>query len=209
MLYSLAGLLGAAGIGFLVAALIASQDGGSPVRSSVVLPEATASPVSAVEGAQSTPAPDPTPTIAAIPTLPASPTPASTVPATEPPSATSAPTDTPAPAPTPIPPAPPTPAPAPTEARTEEPAPTPSGPFLMITGPATAAVGVQARFSSAVEPAPVTMIWRYLGQQTLHVRFIAVTFPNDGCFLIELAAVYADTTTTTVHQVAVGAGSCP
>ena len=214
MLYAVAGLLAAVGAGFLIAAFVTFQDNetlpasSGPVATATTTATSTEAPASDVQGVQSTPTPEATATIpVATPEEQATAAPTATNTEVPAPTSPPAPTATAAPAATAP---PPQPVLDPTEPITVEPTPVPTGPLVGIEGPTSVGIGESAHFSARVDPEPLTVVWRYGGQETAHARFIDVAWQGTGCFVVQLEAIYSDGTTKTVSRnVAVGPVSCP
>ena len=206
----LGGLLVAAGLGMLAAALVVAQLGKDGGRSFVAAePEATPTagftPVTAVAGTR-TAIPLPAGGVATL-------TPAATVSgstpaagAAVPPSPT--PTATPraagaAATPTPTATATPTPSPTPTATAT------PAGPYAAIAGPLRVGVGESATYFDASRPVPLRVTWVTPSGTVRDVHGVTVTFPSEGCFAVTLEALFPDgVRRTAVVNVAVGDATC-
>ena len=210
------GLLVAAGLGMIAAALIVAQVGKDGGRTFVAAePEATPTagftPVTAVAGTRT-----------AIP-LPAggvaTPTPAATAAGTAevpgaPAAATATATPTPrtagqAPAPTATPAATATATPTPAPTATPTATATPSGPYAAIAGPLRVGVGESATYFDASRPVPLRVTWVTPSGTVRDVHGVTVTFPSEGCFAVTMEAVFPDgMTRTAVVNVAVGDATC-
>lgn len=203
MLGVVGGVLVAAGLGLLFAALVVAnlgQDGeGTFVAAE---PERTATagftPVTAVAGTRTAVAiqgsvaatPTSTPGLAATATVAATQAPAA------PPRATPLPTATPPPTVTPLP----------------TPTPTPAGPYATIEGPRRVALGESATYyanyfnASAV---PLRVMWVTPVGTFRDVHGVTIRFASEGCFGVTLEAIFAEVgTRTAVLNVATGEATC-
>jgi pimeloyl-ACP methyl ester carboxylesterase len=210
------GVLVAAGLGLLFAALVvANLDRGDGEPSIAAAPESTATagftPVTAVAGTRTavaiqgggalTPVATPSPAgspAGATATVPAStPTPPTPVPTRQPAAAGAA---TPTPTPTAV----------PTDTPTPTATPTPAGAWVAISGPVRVAVGESATFYavSSPDPQPLRVTWVTPAGTTRDVYGVTVPFASEGCFEITLEAIFPDGKRTAVLNVAVGEATC-
>lgn len=212
-LSAVGGLLVAAGLGMLAAALVmaALDRGGNGNEFVSAEPEATPTagftPVTAVAGTRTavplpaggiaTPSPGAgtSPTAAPAGTATSTPQPATATPAAAAvqPTATPTPTASPTPAPT----------------ATPTPTPTPGGPHAAISGPTRVAVGASATYYDASQPTPLRVTWVTPNGTFRDVHGVTITFPSEGCYGITLEGIFADgAVRTAAINVAVGDAEC-
>jgi len=216
VLMALGGALVFAGLGLLGAAVLFNGGGGDDGSDLVAAAaEPTQTPVAQVAG---TSAAGPSPTVTRQPSsLPvstpsgATSSPTAALPAATSPAATAVPTATPVPANNPQ----PTPAPEPTATPTEVPTPsataTPSGPFVTLSGPASAAVGEPITVYAVTGPSGVlrTDITLPTGQVRTHSAGESWTPAAPGCYAFSVIAYFSGGTTVMgFHSVSVGGVSC-
>ncbi len=211
-LSAVGGLLVAAGLGMLAAALVmAALDRGGDGEFVAAGPEATPTagftPVTAVAGTRTAiPLPAGNAGGTATPAATGSPAPTSTAAATTTP-ATAMPTAAAAapPTATPTPSATPTPEPTATPTAT----PTPSGPHAAISGPTRVEVGATVTYFDASQPTPLRVTWVTPVGTFRDVHGVTVTFPAEGCYSITLEGIFADgAVRTAAINVAVGEATC-
>ncbi len=206
------GVLVAAGLGMLAAALVVGslgRDGGGRVFVAEPEPSPTAAFTTAVAGTRT-----------AVPLAPGEPlaTPtgrggAAAPPAT--PGALPSPVPTPAPTRAPAGAAPPEPTATPTATATPTstpvppPTPTPAGPYAAIAGPVRVEAGASATYYDASNPTPLRVTWVTPAGTFRDVHGVTVTFPAAGCYGIAMEALFPDgAVRSAVLNVAAGDAAC-
>ena len=100
--------------------------------------------------------------------------------------------------------------PEPTVDAVESPTPTPSGPWVRISGPAAAAVGEPITFSASESVGALRRDWSASnGAAAAHTSWFTVTFATAGCHSVTVTALFPSGSTASTQVVAVGVESCP
>jgi pimeloyl-ACP methyl ester carboxylesterase len=201
----------AVGVGLLVAAFfVGGDDNNGTVAAGDDSDQATATPtiIEQAAGVKTAGPASPTPVASAPAAAQATPSPTTASPTavavTGPPDEPDdEPTDE--PEPTQIPADTPTPEPTPPPTATS----TPTGPWVTISGPATAGPGDVVSFASVESNGAIRRDWSASNGATLaHAASFATSFDAPGCYSVTVTALFPSGPVSTTQTVAVGGASC-